>query len=40
MTNTIYIIFQFIIPPPEPLAKAGMGMLGVFISTLYLWVGP
>ncbi|WP_425805151.1 SLC13 family permease [Desulfitobacterium sp. Sab5] len=34
----IYVIFQFILPPAAPITKAGMGVLGVFLGTLVLWI--
>ena len=33
----VYIVFQFLLPYGEPLTKAGMGVLGVFFATIYLW---
>ena len=34
----IYALFQFILPAPEPITRAGMGVAGIFIATLYLWI--
>ena len=34
----IYAIFQFILPAPEPITKAGMGVVGIFLATVYLWI--
>lgn len=34
----IYLLFQFVIPAPEPITHAGMGVLGIFLATLYLWI--
>ncbi len=34
----IYALFQFVLPNPEPITKAGMGVVGIFAATLYLWV--
>lgn len=33
----LYLIFQFILPVSEPLTKSGMGVIGVFFATIYLW---
>ena len=33
----LYILFQFLLPYSEPLTKSGMGVLGVFFATIYLW---
>jgi sodium-dependent dicarboxylate transporter 2/3/5 len=34
----IYVLFQFILPAPAPITKSGMGVAGIFIATLYLWI--
>ncbi len=34
----IYLFFQVILPAPEPITKSGMGVLGFFFGTLYLWI--
>lgn len=34
----VYLLFQFVIPAPEPITHAGMGVLGIFLATLYLWI--
>lgn len=34
----IYALFQFLIPAPEPITKAGMGVVGIFLATVYLWI--
>lgn len=34
----IYALFQFVIPAPEPITKGGMGVVGIFLATLYLWI--
>lgn len=34
----IYALFQFILPAPEPITRAGMGVAGIFIAILYLWI--
>ena len=34
----IYLFFQIVLPAPEPITKAGMGVLGFFFGTLYLWI--
>ena len=34
----LYLVFQFLIPAPEPITKGGMGVLGIFLGTLYLWI--
>jgi len=34
----IYLLFQVVLPVPEPITKAGMGVVGIFIGTLYLWI--
>ena len=33
----IYVLFQFLIPAPAPITRAGMGVVGIFIATLWLW---
>lgn len=30
----VYALFQFILPAPEPITRAGMGVAGIFIATL------
>jgi len=32
----VYILFQFLIPPIEPISKGGMGVLGIFLALIYL----
>lgn len=34
----IYLFFQVLLPAPEPITKAGMGVVGMFLGTLYLWI--
>lgn len=34
----IYILFQFVLPAPEPITRAGMGVVGAFIGCIYLWI--
>lgn len=34
----IYVLFQFVLPPPSPITRGGMGVLGVFLSTIFLWI--
>ena len=34
----IYLFFQVILPAPEPITKSGMGVLGFFFGTLYMWI--
>lgn len=34
----IYALFQFILPAPEPITRGGMGVVGIFIATIYLWI--
>lgn len=34
----IYSLFQFIIPVPELMTKAGMGVVGIFLGTVFLWI--
>lgn len=34
----IWIIFQFLLPAPAPITRAGMGVVGVFFATLWLWI--
>lgn len=34
----IYLLFQVVLPAPEPITKAGMGVVGMFLGTLYLWI--
>ncbi|HBD86787.1 MAG TPA: hypothetical protein DC001_05105 [Clostridiales bacterium] len=34
----VYALFQFVIPAPAPITKAGMGVVGIFLATLYLWI--
>ncbi len=34
----IYALFQFVIPAPAPITKGGMGVVGIFLATLYLWI--
>ncbi len=34
----IYILFQFILPPIDPITKSGMGVAGIFLATLFLWI--
>ncbi len=34
----IYVLFQFVLPPAPPITREGMGVLGVFLSTIFLWV--
>lgn len=34
----IYLLFQAVLPAPEPITKAGMGVVGMFLGTLYLWI--
>lgn len=34
----VYLLFQFVIPAPEPITRGGMGVLGIFLATLYLWI--
>ena len=34
----IYVVFQFIIPAPAPITQPGMGVVGIFLATLFLWV--
>lgn len=34
----IYALFQFILPAPAPITKGGMGVVGIFIATIYLWI--
>lgn len=33
----VYVLFQFVIPAPPPITRAGMGVVGIFIATLWLW---
>jgi sodium-dependent dicarboxylate transporter 2/3/5 len=33
----VWALFQFILPAPAPITKAGMGVVGVFVATLWLW---
>ena len=34
----VYALFQFVIPAPAPITKGGMGVVGIFLATLYLWI--
>ena len=34
----VYILFQFVLPAPSPITKGGMGVVGIFLGTLYLWI--
>lgn len=34
----IYLLFQFLLPAPAPLTRAGMGVVGIFLGTVYLWI--
>lgn len=34
----IYAVFQFVLPVPAPITKAGMGVVGIFLATVYLWI--
>lgn len=34
----IFILFRFVLPAPAPITRAGMGVLGAFIGTVYLWI--
>lgn len=33
-----YVLFQFVLPPAAPITRGGMGILGIFIATIYLWM--
>lgn len=33
----VYVLFQFILPAPAPITRAGMGVVGIFFATLWLW---
>ena len=32
----VYVLFQFIFPPFDPITRGGMGVLGIFLATMYL----
>lgn len=34
----IYALFQFVLPAPAPITRAGMGVVGIFLATIYLWI--
>lgn len=34
----VYALFQFVLPAPEPITRGGMGVAGIFLATLYLWI--
>lgn len=38
LAAAIWILFQFLLPAPAPITKAGMGVVGVFFATLFLWI--
>lgn len=34
----VFILFQFVLPAHAPITRAGMGVVGAFIGTVYLWI--
>ncbi len=34
----LFALFQFVLPAPAPITRAGMGVVGLFLGTLYLWI--
>lgn len=38
IATVIWGSFQFLLPAPSPITRAGMGVIGVFIATIFLWI--